>query len=303
MELRHLRYFVAVAETKHFGLAAQRLHIAQPALSHAIRQLERELGADLFTRTTRQVQLTPAGEFLYTDALRVLDSVDDSVRGVRRVVEGRQGLVRIGFTGTSAYSQLPKIARVLNEQLPEIALEIHADLLTPAQVEGLNSARLDLGVLRPPVEGEGLTLRTITTEDLVLALPADHRLVEQPDVAMGDLHTEDWVLYTDTHSAMNDAMLRACRAAGFAPRHRHTAPSTGVLLALVSAGLGVTLVPESVRNAPPAGVVFRDLPDTTDSTIELALAWRRDNDTPMVAHVLKTLESSGLFEQDKKDVR
>lgn len=296
MELRHLRYFCAVAETRHFGLAAQQLHIAQPALSHAIRQLERELGADLFTRTTRQVQLTPAGEFLYRNAQHVLASVADSARGVRRVVDGHQGLVRIGFTGTSAYSQLPRIARVLNEQLPQVALEIHANLLTPAQVEGLRSARLDIGVLRPPVEGDELTLRTITTEDMVLALPADHRLVEQNDVELADLRTEDWVLYTDSHSAVNDAILRSCRARGFAPRHRHTAPSTNVLLALVSAGLGVTLAPASVRNAPPAGVVFRELPDA--GVTELALAWRGDDDSPLVAHVLKTLESSGLFEQE-----
>ncbi len=301
MELRHLRYFAAVAETRHFRLAAERLHIAQPALSHSIRQLERELGVTLLARTTRQVSLTPAGELLYRDSLRVLDSIEDSVRGVRRMVDGRQGLIRVGFTGTAAYSQLPNIARVLNEQLPEVALEIHADLLTPAQVESLTSARLDLGVLRPPVEGEDLTMRTITSESLVLAMPADHRLVEETAVVMADLRTEDWVLYTDSHSAMNDAMTRACRAAGFAPRHRHTAPSTGVLLALVSAGLGVTLVPESVRNAPPAGVVFRNLPDA--DSIDLALAWRRDDDSPLVAHVLKTLESSGLFDESSETGR
>ena len=148
MELRHLRYFAAVAETQHFGLAAERLHIAQPALSQSIRQLEREIGAQLFARTTRQVSLTPAGELLYHDATRVLATIEDSVRGVQRLANGAQGLVRIGFTGTAAFSQLPRIARVLNEQLPEVALEIHADLLTPAQVDGLVSARLDLGVLR-----------------------------------------------------------------------------------------------------------------------------------------------------------
>ena len=294
MELRHLRYFAAVAETQHFGLAAERLHIAQPALSQSIRQLEREIGAQLFARTTRQVSLTPAGELLYHDATRVLATIEDSVRGVQRLANGAQGLVRIGFTGTAAFSQLPRIARVLNEQLPEVALEIHADLLTPAQVDGLVSARLDLGVLRPPVEGADLTLRTITTESLLLALPADHRLVAQPGVVMEDLRSEDWVMYTDQHSAMNEAALRNCRAAGFAPHRGHTAPSTGVLLALVAAGLGVALVPESVRNSPLTGVVFLDLPDA--HSIELALAWRRDEQSPVVTRVLETLESSGLFD-------
>jgi DNA-binding transcriptional LysR family regulator len=294
MELRHLRYFTAVAETRHFGLAAERLHMAQPALSHSIRQLEREIGAKLFARTTRQVSLTPAGELLYRDATRVLASIEDSVRGVKRLADGTQGLVRIGFTGTAAFSQLPRIARVVNEQLPEVALEIHADLLTPAQVDGLVSARLDLGVLRPPVAGADLTLRTITTESLVLALPADHRLIDEPGVVMQDLRTENWVMYTDEHSAMNEAMLRNCRAAGFAPHRGHTAPSTGILLALVAAGLGVALVPESVRNSPLTGVVFLDLPDA--ARIELALAWRRDEQSPVVSKVLRTLESSGLFD-------
>jgi DNA-binding transcriptional LysR family regulator len=294
MELRHLRYFSAVAETRHFGLAAERLHMAQPALSHAIRQLERELGATLFARTTRQVSLTPAGEFLYDDATRVLDAVEDSVRGVRRVAEGHQGLARIGFSGTAAFSQLPTIARVVNEQLPGVALEIHADLLTPAQVDGLVSARLDLGVLRPPIEGDELTVRTITAEPLLLALPADHRLVAEPDVEMADLRAEDWVMYADSHSAMNHAVLRSCRAAGFAPRRGHEAPSTAVLLALVSAGLGLSLVPESVRNFPLTGVVFRDLPDA--DTVELALAWRRNEPSSVVDAVVRTLDAAGLFD-------
>ena len=111
---------------------------------------------------------------------------------------------------------------------------------------------------------------------------------------MEDLRGEDWVMYTDEHSAMNEAALRNCRAAGFAPHRGHTAPSTGVLLALVAAGLGVALVPESVRNSPLTGVVFLDLPDA--HSIELALAWRRDEQSPVVARVLETLESSGLFD-------
>ena len=134
MELRHLRYFAAVAETKHFGRAAERLHLAQPVLSQAVRQLEAELGTPLFTRTTRQVHLTPAGEFLREEVTRILAAIEDSVRGVRRIAEGRQGLLRIGFTGSAAHTQLPRIARIVKRELPGLALEIHADLLTPAQV-------------------------------------------------------------------------------------------------------------------------------------------------------------------------
>lgn len=293
MELRHLRYFAAVAETRHFGRAAERLHIAQPALSQSIRQLENQLGAPLFTRTTRQVSLTPAGEFLYEEAQRVLGAVEDSVRGVRRIADGRLGLVRIAFTGTAAFTHLPRIARTVKRDLPGVALEIHADLLTPAQSAGLRVGSLDLGVLRPPTSGDELTTRTLEIEPLVLAVSADHRLATGPVVAMADLRTEDFVLYADSHSAVNEAVVRSCKEAGFTPHKEHEAPGTAVLLALVAAGLGVALVPASVRAVPLAGVVFRDVVDA--ATIELALAWRAEPLSPLVRAVLASLDAAGLF--------
>ena len=118
MELRHLRYFAEVAETRHFGRAAERLHMAQPALSQSIRQLEAELGTPLFARTTRQVRLTPAGEFFQVEVARILEAVEASVRGVRRIAEGRQGLVRIAFTGSAAHTQLPRMARMSSASSP-----------------------------------------------------------------------------------------------------------------------------------------------------------------------------------------
>jgi DNA-binding transcriptional LysR family regulator len=290
MELRHLRYFAAVAKTCHFGRAAERLHMAQPALSQAIRQLESELGASLFTRTTRQVSLTPAGEFLYDEAQRVLRAVDDSATGVRRVADGRKGLARLGFTGTAAFTQLPFIARTLQRELPDVALEIHADLLTPDQSDGLRDGSLDLGVLRPPATGEGVSFRTIVVESLVVALPADHRMVAEPVIATADLRTEGFVVYKP--SAVNDAVQRTCRDAGFTPRREHEAPGTAVLLALVAAGLGVALVPASACAIPLAGVVFRDVADA--GTVELALAWR-DEPSTLVRSVLTVLEDAGLF--------
>ena len=293
MELRHLRYFAAVAETRHFGRAAERLHIAQPALSQSVRQLENELGAPLFTRTTRQVSLTPAGEFLYEEAQRVLGAVEDSVRGVQRIAGGRLGLVRIAFTGTAAFTHLPRIARTVKRDLPGVALEIHADLLTPAQSAGLREGSLDLGVLRPPTSGDQLTTRTIEIEPLVLAVPADHHLATEPVVAMADLRTEHFVLYADSHSAVNEAVVRSCREAGFAPHKEHEAPGTAVLLALIAAGLGVALVPASVRAVPLAGVVFRDVVDA--ATIELAVAWRAESPSPLVRTVLASLDAAGLF--------
>jgi DNA-binding transcriptional LysR family regulator len=290
MELRHLRYFAAVADTCHFGRAADQLHVAQPALSYAIRQLEDELGVTLFNRTTRQVSLTAAGEFLQTEAVRVLAGVDDAVRGVRRIAAGRSGLIRLGVTGTAAFSHLPRIARLVKRELPDIALQIRADLLTPEQCDGLRSGALDLGVLRPPVVGQDIELRTIEVEPLVLAVAVDHRLAIEPVVSLSDLRTEPFIAYSSRHSAVNEAVNRSCRQAGFVPHREHEAPGTAVLLSLVAAGLGVAVVPRSVRALPLEGLVFRDLLDA--QTIELALAWRGGDGNPLIEAVLGVLDAA-----------
>nr|WP_296765285.1 LysR family transcriptional regulator [Rhodococcus sp. (in: high G+C Gram-positive bacteria)] len=293
MELRHLNHFVAVAETRHFGQAAKRLYLAQPALSQSVRQLETELGVTLLARTTRHVSLTPAGEFFYREAIRILESLDDAVRGVRRITEGHLGLVRIGFTGTAAFDQLPSISRAIKQRLPGVALEIHGDLLTPAQIDGLRAEHLDMAVLRPPVAGDDLVVRTIATESLVVALPLDHRLADQPALEVLDLAYEDFVMYADSHSAVNDVVIQSCREAGFTPRREHEAPDTSVLLALVSAGLGIALVPESVRALKLDGVVFRDIGGA--HTIDLALAWRRDHASPLIESLVQTLEDAEIL--------
>jgi DNA-binding transcriptional LysR family regulator len=292
MELRHLRYFAAVAETCHFGQAADQLHVAQPALSYAIRQLESELDVTLFNRTTRQVELTAAGEFLQTEAARILGGVDDAVRGVRRIAAGRSGLIRLGLTGTAAFSHLPRIARVVKRELPDVALEIRADMLTPDQCDALRAGALDLGVLRPPAVGADVQLRTIEVEPLILAVSVDHRLAVEPVVSMSDLRDEPFVVYGSRDSAVNAAVLRSCREAGYAPHQEHRAPGTAVLLALVAAGLGVAVVPQSVRALPLDGLVFRDLLDAQH--VELSLAWRTGEDNPLLQAVLDLLTTALL---------
>jgi DNA-binding transcriptional LysR family regulator len=287
MELRHLRYFAAVAECCHFGKAADQLHVAQPALSYAIRQLEAELDVTLFNRTTRQVSLTAAGEFLQAQAAHILLGVDDAVRGTRRIAAGRSGLVRLGLTGTAAFSHLPRIARVVKRELPGVALAIRADMLTPDQCESLRTGALDLGVLRPPATGDGIALQLLETEALVLAVSVDHRLASEPVVSMADLRNEAFIAYGARDSAVNQAVLRSCRQAGFVPRREHEAPGTAVLLALVAAGLGVTIVPQSVRALPLEGLVFRDLLDA--GTIDLALGWRSGRENPVVDAVVAVL--------------
>lgn len=293
MDLKQLRYFDAVAETCHFGRAAERLHLAQPALSQAVRRLEAELGVVLLARTTRQVALTPAGAFFHREVRRILGDLDASVVGARSIADGSRGLLRVGFTGTSAFTQLARLSRMVRSALPEVTLEVQADLLTPGQVERLLDGRLDLGVLRGPVAEPGIATRSLLQEPLVLALPADHRLVPEASLEVADVAADEFVAYADTRSVVNEAMLSSCLRAGFSPHVTHRAPGTASLLALVAADLGVALVPASVRGMQLTGVVFRDVADA--ASIDLSLAWRADEPSALVATALGVLERHGFW--------
>jgi DNA-binding transcriptional LysR family regulator len=299
MEMRHLRYFVVVAETCHFGQAAERLQMAQPPLSQQIRQLEAELGVELLTRTTRSVKLTPAGEAFLTDARRILRSVDEAAVRARRFAEGKAGTLRIGLTGTASYTQLPVLARLVNEHLPGVVLDIHTEMLTPAIELALASGELDVGVLRPPMRDASLALRTIAREQLVVALPVGHRLAEEDsstagELTVGELRAEDFIMYTPgSRSVVNDAVLRACRAADFHPHVAYESAKTSTQLSLVAAGLGVAVLPESVRGIALEGVTYRAL--TGADAVELGVAWRRNDASALVDSVLATLEDNKIF--------
>ena len=176
MELRHLRYFVAVAEERHFGRAATRLHMAQPPLSQQIRNLETELGVVLLRRTTRRVDLTAAGEAYLARAREILASVDEAADEARRVAEGLVGRVVIGCVGSATYSLLPALARTLREELPGIDFAFRGEMLVPDQVAALLAGRIDLALLRPPVDEAALRVTTLRRESLIVALPEGHPL-------------------------------------------------------------------------------------------------------------------------------
>ncbi|WP_448616513.1 LysR substrate-binding domain-containing protein [Modestobacter sp. URMC 112] len=289
MELRQLRYFVTVARTRHFGQAAERLHMAQSPLSQAIRQLELQVGAALFTRTTRRVELTPAGEALLRDAQRILDAVEAAQTRVGLVAAGKTGLLRVGATGLAAFRHLPKLARIAAEETPGLVLRFQPDLLTPAQELALAESRIDLAVLRPPLRRDGLTCRLITRERLTLAIPEGHRLVGDQPVALAELRDEDFIVYNAPDSVVNTAVTRACWAAGFMPRRTHEVAETSIILTLVAASLGVALLPESVHAVQVEGVRF--VPVADDVFIDLALAWRSDDPSPALAHLVGALEA------------
>ncbi|HEY9263468.1 MAG TPA: LysR family transcriptional regulator, partial [Mycobacterium sp.] len=193
MELRHLRYFRAVAEELHFGRAADRLHIAQPPLSQQIRHLERELRVTLLTRSTRSVELTPAGRAFYDRAVEILDAVDDAAEEARRISEGAQGRLVIGCVGSATYSLLPQLVRALRKTLPNVDVSVRGEMMAPAQLAALQAGEIDLGLLRPPVTDPDITVESIRRDRLLVALPAGHRYAERDELRIGDLRDEDFI--------------------------------------------------------------------------------------------------------------
>lgn len=292
MEIRQLRYFVTVAQTRHFGHAAARLHMNQSPLSQAIRQLESQLGVTLFTRTTRRVDLTPAGEAFLRDALRILDSLDAARERVEQVGDGRSGLLRVGSTGLAAYRQLPRLARIVAREVPDLVLRYVPGLLTPASEAALAEDRIDVALLRPPIRRTDLVTRRIDRERLVAVVPEQHRLAADGPIGLDELRDEDFVVYGARESVVDAAATQACLAAGFLPRRAHEVAETSVMLTLVAAGLGVALLPESVLALRVEGVRFVSVAD--DAVVDLALAWRSDNDDPAIRTLVSALEENGF---------
>jgi DNA-binding transcriptional LysR family regulator len=298
MELRHLQYFLAVAETQHFGQAAERLHMAQSPLSQAIRQLESHVGARLFDRTTRKVELTPAGETLLRDARRILDAVETARTRVALVADGSTGMLRVGSTGLAALRHLPRLARIAAQALPGLELRFQPDLLTPAQEVALEDDRIDVAVLRPPLRSTGLSARLISRERLVLAVSSEHRLAGAPAAELADVRDEDFVAYSAPGSVVNAAVTQACLSAGFLPRRTHEAAEVSIILTQVAAGLGVAVLPESVLALHVDGVRF--MPVVDDVHVDLALAWRTADDSPALARLLGALEARGFLSSDEE---
>ncbi|MGY1840210.1 MULTISPECIES: LysR substrate-binding domain-containing protein [unclassified Modestobacter] len=293
MEIRQLQYFVAVAETRHFGQAAERLHMAQSPLSQAIRQLESQVGARLFERTTRRVELTPAGETLLRDARRILDAVDAARTRVQLVGDGSTGMLRVGSTGLAAFRHLPRLASIAARELPGLELRFRPDQLTPAQERDLSEGRIDVGVLRPPLRQVGLTCRLISRERLVVAVSSTHDLARETPLALAELRAHDFVAYSAPDSVVNTAVTRACLTAGFLPRRTREAPEVSVILTFVAAGLGVAVLPESVVGLHVDGV--RYVPVADDVHVDLALAWRTADDSPALVRLLAALDAHGFL--------
>ncbi|MCX4680461.1 LysR family transcriptional regulator [Streptomyces sp. NBC_01433] len=292
MELRHLNAFVAVAEELHFGRAAKRLQMAQPPLSQRIRQLEKELGVQLFRRNTRSVRLTSAGESFLEPVRTVLDDLDTAVRAARSAGRGEYGRVTIGFAGASSHETLPQLTRAVRAAHPGLELVMTGQTYANVALSRVADGTLDLGFVRLPVTRPGVAYRVIDEEELLCALPSDHPLAQLETVPIGVLAEESFVSFpANTGSTVRDAMVEACEGAGFNPRVVQEAPDSYTILALVAAGVGVTLTVTSCRHIQQNGLVYRPLAGPPIRR-QAALAWRADNPSAALHAVLSVAEEA-----------
>ena len=291
MEIRHLRYFVAVAEELHFGRAAQRLGMAQPPLSQQIRRLEQELGVQLLQRTKRRVQLTEPGRAFLDEARKVIAQVGTAVAVAQRAGRGEVGRLAIGFLGAATFSLLPTILKVFRQRFPEVEIELH-ELKTSELVQALHQGRIHVGLLRMPVNDELLSVEPILQEKLVVALPEHHPLAEKPCVAFRDLAGEAFLLPPRQLAAgFYEQLVDLSQQAGFSLRIGAEASQLQTILNLVAAGMGITVVPESVMQMGGRGVVFKRLPEPAP-TMEIAVAWRRDDPSQVLQAFLEVVRET-----------
>jgi DNA-binding transcriptional LysR family regulator len=281
---------VAVAEELHFGRAALRLQMAQPPLSQQVRRLERELGVALFRRNRRHVELTPAGSALLPEARRTLAAAERAVAVVSAVAAGSSGRLALGFVGSLAHGILPPLVRELRQRAPGIEIALR-EANTSQQIDLLRLGLLDAGLLRPPIQAEGVEIEIVGHEPLLAVLPPDHPLASAGSLRLEALRDEPFVLFPRAIGpGLFDQIIGLCRAAGFSPNVVYESGATATMVAMVEAGVGVSVLPAShigtgsAHFVPLAGAGFET---------DIALAWARGSDSPLVG-ALRTAARASL---------
>ncbi len=285
MELRHLRYFVAVAEELSFRRAAERLHLAQPPLSFQIKSLEGELGVLLLERSTRSVKLTPSGRVFLDEARAVLMAAERAQQNVRNAQHGLMGPLRIGVLAPTATPRLARILSHYREKFPGVQFSL-SELTSVEQLQRLRADQLDIGLLRPPVEFAELEYHFLEESGMLLAAPAGHRLAKLRRVEWIDFHREQLVLIHPTlQHGYYDKFLELCAKAGATPLVGQYANDIHSKMWLISAGFGVAPATATISEVKRPGLVFRKLPPGLP-LVQTVIVWKRSNNSPVLRNFL-----------------
>lgn len=291
MDIRPLRYFVALAEQRHFGRAAETLHIAQPALSQQIKMLEAELEVQLFDRSTRPIGLTAAGLALLREARVILSQLSRAEAIARREGAEDRGRLVIGITGTAAMEFAVPVLRTFGERRPNVQISLR-EMSSPAQLAALEDGEIHIGFVRPPVHDERISIRLVHTDPFQVALPEDHPKAAEERVRLAELSGTPLVIFDREEApGFRDLMLHVCRSGGYTPTIIQDASQMSMMLCLVGSGFGCALVPRSARRMQIPGVVHRPLVDSCPM-IELYAAWMPDNHAPFIDELLDVVETT-----------
>ena len=295
-DLNQLRCFVAVAEELHFGRAATRLNMTQPPLSRQIQVLEHIIDAHLLERSSRTVRLTPAGRSFLPEAKRILKLADGAAQVARRIALGKTGSLKMGFTAAAAYGFLPDLIAVCRARLPDVDLSLK-EMVSADQLEALSTGQLDVGLLRPPVARSEFATRRVVAEALLVAIPEMHILAAAETVSLKDLDGEDFVMYSPYESRyFHDLLVTQFSRANILPRYVQHLSQVHSILALVRAGLGVSIVPAAAASLRMAGVVLKTLNLRAPAPVELLMVWNRESDNPLTPKLVELAGNLAKFD-------
>jgi DNA-binding transcriptional LysR family regulator len=299
MNLNHLRAFVAVAESLSFSRAAERLHVSQPALSNQIKLLEEDLDARLFERDRRSVSLTAAGKDILDDAGRLLSAAEDIKQRVRRVSTGALGTLRIGFVASATADIVPRMAVAFRRNFPEVALELK-NVPTVPQIDALRLRSLDVGIVRLPLREPDIEVLPLFSEPFAIVFSKQHRLHARQGVTVRDLEGEPFVCYSERLApAFFQHWTGLCRKAGFTPRILQEVAEMETALALVSAGVGVAILPEGIAQRHRRALSMISLKEEHIRS-EIGLAFLKLNPPPLARQLVKAITAAGLLERGPK---
>lgn len=304
IEMRHLRYAVAIADEGHMTRAAERLGIQQPPLSQQIRALETMLGTPLFHRLPRGVVPTDAGTVFIARARQILADLQTAVAETHRAARGETGTLSIGFTSSAAFHPLVSSAvRALRLSWPDLSLRLEEGA-TDELTADLLAGRLDVAFLRgTTLEAAALSIAPVHREDMLLALPDDHPLAHPPGidppkpVDLADLSAETFILYRrQSGQGLYDRIIAACQRAGFSPRVAQEAPKLASTLSLVAAGLGLSIIPESMARLETSGIAYRRFSASAGLVAPLYLAWRREPVRAALDHLVREVKARAVVD-------
>lgn len=292
VELRHLRYFVCVAEEGNIGRAALRLHISQPPLTRQIQQLEDQIGVLLFRRTNRGVELTDAGRVLYDDALDILGMTERALERSAKAAQGLLGRLDVAIFGSGIFGAIPRLMRTFRESHPEVSLFLH-NMVKDEQIDALRHRRISLAFNRFMRPIEGLTSEVLLTEPLFVAVPSGHDLAERPTLHMRELSHMPLVLYpTGARPSFIDEVHDLCKRHDFSPLVAQEVGDAVHALTLVATGQSATLVPQSATSLALPGIVYRPLASQESSGVDLCCIYRSQDDSPILQALLHSMRQA-----------